>query len=74
MGWCSNTGPFDRVSLTLRLSEEQIAALLQESLSMAHRVEAIEAKDLERVVVNTTVHEKAIAHPNARLTYRSIER
>ena len=58
--------PFDRSSLTRwrqRLGEEQIAALLQESLSVAHRTGAIESKDLERVVVDTTVQEKAIAHP-----------
>src|SRR5271167_2144394 len=43
--------PFDRSSLTRwrqRLGEEQIAALLQESLSVAHRSGAIETKDLER--------------------------
>jgi IS5 family transposase len=37
--------PFDRSSLTRRrqrLGEEQIAALLQESLSVAHRTGAIE--------------------------------
>jgi transposase, IS5 family len=50
--------PFDRSSLTRwrqRLGEEQIAALLQESLSVAHRSGAIQTKDLERVVVDTTV-------------------
>ena len=58
-----------------RLGEEQIAALLQESLSVAHRTGAIESKDLERVVVDTTVQEKAIAHPtDARLTHRAIEK
>ena len=70
--------PFDRSSLTRwrqRLGEEQIAALLQESLSVAHRAGAIETKDLERVVVDTTVQEKAIAHPtDARLTHRAIEK
>ena len=70
--------PFDRSSLThwrQRLGEEQIAALLQESLSVAHRTGAIESKDLERVVVDTTVQEKAIAHPtDARLTHRAIEK
>jgi hypothetical protein len=70
--------PFDRSTLTRwrqRLGEEQIAALLQESLSMAHRTGAIETKDLERVVVDTTVQEKAIAHPSdARLMHRAIER
>jgi transposase, IS5 family len=70
--------PFDRSSLTRwrqRLGEEQIAALLQESLSVAHRTGAIEIKDLERVAVDTTVQEKAIAHPtDARLTHRAIEK
>jgi IS5 family transposase len=70
--------PFDRSSLTRwrqRLGEEQIAALLQESLAVAHRSGAIETKDLERVVVDTTVQEKAIAHPtDARLTHRAIEK
>ena len=70
--------PFERSSLTRwrqRLGEEQIAALLQESLSVAHRAGAIETKDLERVVVDTTVQEKAIAHPtDARLTHRAIEK
>ena len=70
--------PFDRSSLTRwrqRLGEDQIAALLQESLSVAHRSGAIETKDLERVVVDTTVQEKAIAHPtDARLAHRAIEK
>jgi IS5 family transposase len=58
-----------------RLGEEQIAALLQESLAVAHRTGAIETKDLERVVVDTTVQEKAVAHPtDARLNYRAIEK
>jgi IS5 family transposase len=70
--------PFDRSSLTRwrqRLGEEQIAAVLQESLSVAHQTGAIETKDLERVVVDTTVQEKAIAHPtHARLVHRAIEK
>jgi transposase, IS5 family len=69
---------FDRSSLTRwrqRLGEEQLAALLQESLSVAHRTGAIENKDLERVAVDTTVQEKAIAHPtDARLCYRAIQK
>jgi IS5 family transposase len=32
---------------------------------MAHRAGAIESKDLERVVEDTTFQEKAIAHPTA---------
>ena len=51
-------------ALAQRLGEEQTAALLQESLSVAHRTKAIETRDLERVVVDTTVQEKAIAHPS----------
>src|SRR6202035_1208643 len=70
--------PFDRSSLTRwrqRLGEEQIAALLQYTVAVAHRSGAIETKDLERVVVDTTVQEKAIAHPtDARLTHRAIEK
>jgi transposase, IS5 family len=42
---------------------------------VAHRAGAIETKDLERVVVDTTVQEKAVAHPtDARLTHRAIEK
>src|SRR5262249_17719458 len=70
--------PFDRSSLTRwrqRLGEEQVAALLQESLSVAHCTGAIDTKDLERVAIDTTVQEKAIAHPtDARLTHRAIEK
>jgi transposase, IS5 family len=68
--------PFDRSSLTRwrqRPGEEQLAALIQESLSVAHNTGAIETKDLERVVVDTTVQPKAIAHPtDARLIHRAI--
>jgi transposase, IS5 family len=68
--------PFDRSSLTRwrqRLGEEQLAALVQESLSVAHETGAIETKDLERVVVDTTVQPKAVAHPtDARLIHRAL--
>ena len=68
--------PFDRSSLTRwrqRLGEEQLVALVQESLSVAHKTGAIETKDLERVVVDTTVQPKAVAHPtDARLLHRAI--
>src|SRR5579872_2808678 len=70
--------PFDRSSMTRwrqRLGEEHLAALLQESLSVAHKTGALETKDLERVVVDTTVQPKAIAHPtDARLMHRAIEK
>jgi IS5 family transposase len=56
-----------------RLGEEQLMALIQESLSVAHKTGAIAARDLERVVVDTTVQPKAIAHPtDARLMHRAI--
>jgi IS5 family transposase len=42
---------------------------------VTHRTGAIETKDLERVVVDTTVQEKAIAHPSdAQLMHRAIEK
>ena len=70
--------PFDRSSLTRwrqRLGEEQLVALIQESLSVAHKTGAIETKDLERVAVDTTVQPKAIAHPtDARLMHRALEK
>jgi len=70
--------PFERSSLThwrQRLGEEQLVALLQESLSVAHKTGALATKDLERVVVDTTVQPKAIAHPtDARLCHRAIEK
>ena len=70
--------PFDRSSLTRwrqRLGEEQLTALVQESLSVAHETGALETKDLERVVVDTTVQPKAVAHPtDARLMHRAVNR
>ncbi len=70
--------PFDRSSLTRwrqRLGEEHLAALLQESLSVAHKTGALETQDLQRVVVDTTVQPKAVAHPtDARLMHRAIEK
>jgi len=50
-------------------------ARLQESLSVAHKTSAVEAKDLERVAVDTTVQPKAVAHPtDARLMHRALEK
>jgi IS5 family transposase len=70
--------PFERTSLTRwrqRLGEEQLVALIQESLSVAHKTGALEARDLERVAVDTTVQPKAIAHPtDARLMHRALEK
>src|SRR6267143_5102803 len=70
--------PFDRSSLThwrQRLGEGELVALLQESLSVAHKTGALATRDLERVVVDTTVQPKAIAHPtDARLRHRALEK
>jgi transposase, IS5 family len=70
--------PFDRSSLTRwrqRLGEEQLVALLQESLSVAHKTGALKTRDLQRVAVDTTVQPKAIAHPtDARLMHRALEK
>ncbi len=69
---------FDRSSLTRwrqRMGEEKLEALLQESLSVAHKTGALSSKDFERVVVDTTVQPKAIAYPtDARLVHRAIEK
>ena len=68
--------PFDRSSLSRwrrRLGEEQLTALLAESLSVAHGTGALATKDLERVAVDTTVQPKAIAFPtDARLLHKAI--
>jgi IS5 family transposase len=57
------------------LGEEQLVALVQESLSVAHKSGALATRDLERVVVDTTVQPKAIAHPtDARLCHRALEK
>jgi transposase, IS5 family len=70
--------PFERSSLThwrQRLGEEPLAALIQEGLSVAHKTGALATRDLERVVVDTTVQPKAIAHPtDARLCHRALEK
>ena len=70
--------PFDRSSLThwrQRVGAERLVALLQESLSVAHKTGALASRDLERVVVDTTVQPKAIAHPtDARLCHRALEK
>src|ERR1044072_5623537 len=70
--------PFERSSLThwrQRLGEEHLVALVQESLAVAHKTGALATRDLERVVVDTTVQPKAVAHPtDARLCHRALEK
>ncbi len=67
---------FERSSLTRwrqRLGEEQLAGLIQESLSVAHRIGALATNDLERVVVDTTVQPKNVTFPtDTKLTHTAI--
>ena len=68
---------FDRSSLTRwrqRMGEEKLQALLQESLSVATKTEAIKPSDLNRVIVDTTVQPKNVMFPtDARLLNRARE-
>jgi IS5 family transposase len=69
---------FDRSSLTRwrqRMGEEKLQALLQESLAVASRTEAIKPADLARAIVDTTVQPKAVMFPtDAKLVNRARER
>jgi transposase, IS5 family len=67
--------PFDRSSMSRwrqRMGEERLEVLLQESLAVAVKTEAIEVEDLSKVIVDTTVQEKAITFPtDAKLLNRA---
>jgi len=69
---------FDRSSLTRwrqRMGEEKLAALIQESLAVAAKTDAMALKDLARVIVDTTVQPKAVMFPtDAKLIDRARER
>jgi len=69
---------FDRSSLTRwrnRMGEERLAALIQESLSVAVRTKAIKPSELSRVIVDTTVHPKNVTFPtDAKLLNRAREK
>lgn len=68
--------PIERSSMThfrKRVGEDFCIALLQESLNTAHKLGALETKQIERVVVDTTVQPKAITFPtDAKLRYKAI--
>jgi IS5 family transposase len=70
--------PFDRSSLTRwrqRMGEERVTALLQESLSVAIRTEAMAPQDTRRVIVDTTVQPKNVMFPtDAKLLHRAREK
>ncbi len=69
---------FDRSSLTRwrqRMGEEKLAALIQESLAVATKTDAMAPQDLARVIVDTTVQPKAVMFPtDAKLLNRARER
>jgi IS5 family transposase len=68
---------FDRSSLTRwrqRMGEEKLQALIQESLAVATKTEALKPKDLSRVIVDTTVQPKNVMFPtDAKLLHRARE-
>lgn len=70
--------PFDRSSLTRwrqRMGEDRVAALLQESLSVAVRTGAMAPQDTRRVIVDTTVQPKNVMFPtDAKLLNRAREK
>jgi transposase, IS5 family len=69
---------FDRSSMTRwrqRMGEERLVALIQESLNVATKTGAAKPSDFSRVIVDTTVQPKAIAHPtDAKLMHRAREK
>src|ERR1700726_435980 len=69
---------FDRSSMTRwrnRMGEDRLQALLQESLSVATRTEAIKPSELSRVIIDTTVQPKNVMFPtDARLLNRAREK
>jgi IS5 family transposase len=68
---------FDRSSLTRwrqRMGEEKLQALIQESLSVATRTDAIKPSELSKVIVDTTVQPKNVMFPtDAKLLNRARE-
>jgi hypothetical protein len=69
---------FDRSSMTRwrqRMGEERLAALIQESLSVATKTGAAKPSDFSKVIVDTTVQPKAVAHPtDAKRMHRAREK
>jgi transposase, IS5 family len=69
---------FDRSSMARwrnRMGEDRLQALLQESLSVATKTEAIKPFELSRVIVDTTVQPKNVMFPtDARLLNRAREK
>lgn len=68
--------PIERSSMThfrKRVGEEFCVSLLQESLNAAHKLGALETKQMERVIADTTVQPKSITFPtDAKLCFKGI--
>lgn len=72
-----HVSPFNRSSMTRwrqRVGAERQEVLLQENLAVAVKTEALDVKDLAKVVVDTPVREKALTVPtDAKLMNRARE-
>lgn len=67
--------PTSMVKWRQRVGSERMEFLLKETLSTAKREKYIKPSDASRIIVDTTVQEKAIAHPtDARLYLKAIHR
>jgi IS5 family transposase len=67
--------PTSMVKWRRRVGSDRMEVLLKETLSTAMRQKYIKPSDTSRIIVDTTVQEKAIAHPtDARLYLKSIHR
>jgi transposase, IS5 family len=58
MRWCSSLTRWRQ-----RMGQEKLKALLQESLAVATRTQAMKPSDFARVVIDTTVQPKAVMLP-----------
>ena len=71
-----HTLDMERSSMThwrKRVGDKFLEKLVQESLHSAFRLGALETKDIERIVVDTTVQPKAVTFPtDAKLRYKAI--
>jgi len=70
--------PIERSGMThfrMRVGSEALNALLTESIAAAMRLGALKKSDLKKVVIDTTVQEKNVAHPTPQgLLLRAIEK